>query len=65
MNARRALAKEGHDEGIDRVRAGHLYIESQLVRGDALEQKLARISVFPLIPFQGHGEQPKTNPHRQ
>ena len=57
MNSDDCLSEDRHDHGISGIGSGKLHVVSEFVWGDALQQKLAGISVLAFVAFQRNSEQ--------
>lgn len=65
VDAGGGLAEDGHDGGIGGAGARELHGVSLPVRGEAMQDELAGVSIFPLIPFEGHLAQADPDPEHE
>ena len=54
MDARWCLSQRGHDDGVSRIDPGHFEVIKPAIGRNALEQQLAGIGVFALVPLERH-----------
>jgi hypothetical protein len=61
MNSEDGLSEHRHDQSIGRISAWELHVVSELVRGNALQNELASISVFAFVALEWNSKEPNSD----